>query len=1366
MNKRYAVFTLIALALVAAGTAHAQTLVISPNPINLNAQAGGSPVQTSLSLTSSDGTTAIPFSVIPSVSWVTVPSAPSGGWKTPATVVVTVIPTALAAGVNTGALAIYNTQNGTLSASVPVNVTVSSISVSPTAITGWTYQQGSTTYPSPVALAVNGANGTFSLSKGSADTWYTAAAYGSPLSAVLVSFNPSGAASLAPSTTPYTGTLTITPGGSGAVPITVSISLTVTASPVITVSPASTSASPLVFNWESGGTANQATQKLTLTSNSSQAVSFTIAGPGVSWITLPSSNPTSIPANGSAALTIQVDGTSQGIGTVTGAFQITIAGALFSDGTTTRTVYVQLNVSNYPLLYLSQSQLTFTYQFGSAASPAALQVTPISSGGTTQPLYYNLSVPSSTNWLTVQSGTLSSAGGPFTVTPVITGLSPGTYTSGVIVTPVSNGSGQAAITIPVTLNVVFGNMLCVNICGQNTSLVFAWEQGQAAPPTQTISISSSTGAPLNYVIGAPATSSWVQVTGSLSGVTDQTSITVGINTAAVVAPFTTPYYDATINISATDPITGNAVNTVSIDVRLYATTTPQLVVSPAGPLQFYTYPSFPGYPYSNTATVNIASTSTLPGDVLNSVSVVKTVNNQLTTGNWLTGNTPGSQSPTSFIVNGFVLSNTTMPVGTYYGNVAISAVTSTGGTVADSPVNLPVTFVVDSAKGSITTPRPDGSMLFSQSKSGNAPASQTVQVTTDGSASLAFDAVANTGLLNWLTISSLSGPTPGSFNVSADASNLTTGTYSGAIWVTIPTAAGSPFRIPVTFNVTGGTISATPTSLSFTQIVGGATPAAQTVQVALSPSTSTAPYSIAASVTTPANGNWLAAAITSGGGSTPGTVTVTVTPGSLAVGTYTGTVTISSNGVTGSPISIPVTLTVQQATISAPTTALTFNQLAGGSAPASQAIAVTSTPGPVSFSVASTTTSGGGWLSATVGGSGTSGTTPGTVQVSVNGSALAAGSYSGIVTITSTGSIGSPISVPVVLNVGAAAVLTLTQQTLTFSAAVGQATTPQTVQLTSTATSPFTVTTTTKDNGTWLTVSPTSGTAGTTPVTLTVSANTQNLAAGSYSGTATISSSISLNPVTINVSLTMTTVPTPVLTAVKNAASWLVGSISPGENIVMGGTGIGPAALAGAALTNSGTLSTKIGNTQVFFDGIAAPMIYASSTQTSVMVPYEVGGRTSTSVQIVYFGVASTPVSYNVAAAAPGIYTQNQAGYGPGVILNSDGVTVNGPSTPAAKGSAIAIYLTGEGSTSPTSTTGAVAGTTGNPLTKPVLQPVTATVGGISAAVQYAGSAPGAVYGVMQVNIVIPTTVASGAQPLVINIGSNATQSGVTVAVQ
>jgi uncharacterized protein (TIGR03437 family) len=221
----------------------------------------------------------------------------------------------------------------------------------------------------------------------------------------------------------------------------------------------------------------------------------------------------------------------------------------------------------------------------------------------------------------------------------------------------------------------------------------------------------------------------------------------------------------------------------------------------------------------------------------------------------------------------------------------------------------------------------------------------------------------------------------------------------------------------------------------------------------------------------------------------------------------------------------------------------------------------------------------------------------------------------------------------------------------------------------------------------------------------------------------------------------------------------------PGENVVIGGTGIGPAQIAGAQLTASGSLSTNVGNTQVLFDGVPAPIMYASATQTSVMVPYGIAGRPTTSIQVVYEGVASAPLSYTVAATVPGIYTQNQQGFGPGVILDSDNVTVNGLSTPAAAGSAIVVYLTGEGATSPASATGAVAGTSGNGLNKPILG-VTATVGGQPATLLYWGSAPDIVYGIMQANIVIPPGTPSGPQPLVITIGNTPTQSGVTVQVK
>ena len=1352
MNKRYAALTLIALALVAAGAAPAQTLVISPDPITLTAQAGGSSVQTSVSFTSSDnGATTISFTVVPSVSWISVPTAPSGGWKTPTTVVVTVSPpSTLPSGLNTATLSIYSTQFQ----SVPVNVMVSTVSVTPTSVS-WSYLAGSTTYPGPSTLTIAGANGSFSLSKPSADTWYTAAAYGNPLSNVLVQFNSAVASSLSPGT--YASTLTITPGGANPIPVTVAVTLTVNASPQVTVSPAS-----LVFNWQSGGTNNQTQQNITLTTNATQAITAYVTNPSISWISLPGSSIT-IPAGGSTQATITVSGLGLGQGSYSGTVQVTIAsGALFPNGTTTLTVPIQLNVSVFPVLYVSPGQLTFSYQFG-GATPSFQSVTPTSSGGTTQPMSYNVSVSPAASWLTVPSGTLATSGGSFPVSVSPAGLSPGNYSSNVIVTPVADGSGQTAISIPVALSVTFGNTLQVSTQGQ--PLVFPYEAGQAAPANQTVSIYSTTGAPLNYSVTWSA--AWLVVAGCTADcVTDQTTITVGINTAGIPSPPQNPYNDATIAIAATDPTTGNAVNTQSIDVRLYASSTAQLVVTPAGPLQFYTYPSAsgpepgsPSYPLSNTATLSLSSTSSATSDVLTITGVTRTVANQATIGDWLGGTSPAAQTPASFTVNG-TLNNSTMPTGSYSGTLAISATNSAGTAVADSPVSIPVTFVVDSAKGTVSP----SSLTFNQIKGGSAPASQTVQVTTDGSSSLGFDPVVNTGLVNWLTVSSISGPTPGSFSVAANAANLTTGTYSGAVYVTVPNAYGSPFRIPVTFNVAGGAIAAAPSSLSFTQAAGGSAPAPQTVQVTFSPSTSSANFTVSAATTTPANGTWLAAAITAGGGSTPGTVTVTVTPGSLTAGTYTGSVVITSAGAAGSPITIPVTLTIGQPTITAPTTQLTFSQLAGGAAPAAQSVAVTSSPGPISFGVSASTTSGGNWLTVTAGSSGTTGTTPGTVQVSVNGSSLGAGSYNGTVTITSAGATGSPITIPVVLNVSTAAVLSATPQALTFSAAVGQATTPQTVQLTSTIAAPFTVTTT--PSGTWLSVSPSSGTASPTAVALTVSASTASLAAGSYSGTVTISSAGALNPLTINVSLTVATVPTPVVSNIENAASNQITGVSPGENIVLYGTGIGPATLVQVTqLTSDGKFPTTLGNTQVLFDGVAAPIYYASSKQTSVFVPYGVGGRASTSVQVVYSGAPSAAVPYNVAQAVPGIYTLNFSGAGPGAILNSDN-TVNGPNNPAAKGTEVQIFMTGEGATTPAGTDGAIAGTAGYPLAKPILGPVTATVAGLTATVDYAGSAPGAIYGFMQVNIHIPANAPSGAQPLVINIGSFATQAGVTIAVQ
>src|SRR5207302_375365 len=148
-------------------------------------------------------------------------------------------------------------------------------------------------------------------------------------------------------------------------------------------------------------------------------------------------------------------------------------------------------------------------------------------------------------------------------------------------------------------------------------------------------------------------------------------------------------------------------------------------------------------------------------------------------------------------------------------------------------------------------------------------------------------------------------------------------------------------------------------------------------------------------------------------------------------------------------------------------------------------------------------------------------------------------------------------------------------------------------------------------------------------------------------------------------------------------------------------------------------------------------------------------------------GQSSNAIGVQISPTAPGIFTANASGTGPGAILNPD-FSVNSPSNPAAKGSTVAVYMTGEGLTSPTQATGAVTpGTLPAPQVTPApLLPVAVLVDGQPAGIAYAGEAPRLVAGVLQVNVQIPATARTGDLPLVISIGGTSSQTGVTVSVR
>ncbi|HEU0119699.1 MAG TPA: SBBP repeat-containing protein [Bryobacteraceae bacterium] len=214
------------------------------------------------------------------------------------------------------------------------------------------------------------------------------------------------------------------------------------------------------------------------------------------------------------------------------------------------------------------------------------------------------------------------------------------------------------------------------------------------------------------------------------------------------------------------------------------------------------------------------------------------------------------------------------------------------------------------------------------------------------------------------------------------------------------------------------------------------------------------------------------------------------------------------------------------------------------------------------------------------------------------------------------------------------------------------------------------------------------------------------------------------------------------LGSVVSAASYQpnsTGVVSPGQLVTLFGSELGPAQLTTLEVGADGRVTTALAGVRVYFDGIAAPLLYVSARQLSAVVPYAVPQNGSTTVQVEYQGKRSNPLVVWVTPSVIGLFTQNASGRGPGAVLNQDG-SVNSPANPAEKGSVVVLYGTGEGRTQPEGVDGKVAV---EPLPKPLLR-ILAQVDGKPAEILYVGGAPGLVAGVLQMNIRVPAAARSG----------------------
>jgi uncharacterized protein (TIGR03437 family) len=247
-------------------------------------------------------------------------------------------------------------------------------------------------------------------------------------------------------------------------------------------------------------------------------------------------------------------------------------------------------------------------------------------------------------------------------------------------------------------------------------------------------------------------------------------------------------------------------------------------------------------------------------------------------------------------------------------------------------------------------------------------------------------------------------------------------------------------------------------------------------------------------------------------------------------------------------------------------------------------------------------------------------------------------------------------------------------------------------------------------------------------------------------------------------------IPAPSITpgGVLSAASYLDGPIAPGEIVSIFGSSLGPTAPGLLTLDLMGMVSTALDGVAVTFNGFPAPLTYASATQINAIVPYAVAGDSAATVQVISGTITSNQVTVPLAATAPAIFTLNSSGSGPGAILNQDS-SLNTRLNPAAKGTTIQIFLTGEGLTAPAQLSGQVTminTSASGPLTPAPLLPVSVLIGGQPAHVDFAGEAPDAVAGLLQVNADIPATAISGANSITVQVGDNSSQNGVTVWVR
>ena len=480
-----------------------------------------------------------------------------------------------------------------------------------------------------------------------------------------------------------------------------------------------------------------------------------------------------------------------------------------------------------------------------------------------------------------------------------------------------------------------------------------------------------------------SSSAFAQVTYSITGTLSLTSGTdpLGLNGKTVTATATLSQSTTPTSSTTTATSSSNSYSGVNVALSIGKLQT-SCSASSEGPVTVILTDNLGAAAQDTLGIENcsLLGTATISATVtIANGNMITAVPSAITTVSLISGNITFSLSGTPPTNGSFALTSATL------GATGTAAPTVTPSLTSWTPATVPV--------GSTT--------------------SESTQVTFTTVPSNSYDAVSFTASSSatWLTVTPAAANTFSGITLTANPTGLTQTVNTAT--VTLSYGTGYPtLQIPVTFNLSAvapPTLTVPITPLTFNYTSGGTVPAAQAVSIS-----GTSGISFTASAATTSGGSWLSVTPASGTVSTTSSASISVNTTGLAAGSYTGTVTVSSTGATGSPAAIPVTLNVTAVSLTATPSQLNFTYSIGGTQPGSQSISVGDSSN-ASFTATAATTSGGSWLSVTPG----SGAASASLSVSVNTTGLTANTYNGTITIAATGATSQVVNVS--LSVSSAA---------------------------------------------------------------------------------------------------------------------------------------------------------------------------------------------------------------------------------------------------------------------------------------------------------------------------------------------------------